>query len=136
MRASLAVYNAGPGTVQCAVARGGPNWVALLPAEKQNYIRVILGATTGWWSALSCYDLWPEVIYTVRVAAIAGGKKEKLEVMRTAVLLNSWAPPGSVTGRSRWQQKWHQFRWSAPKKSRPLRREHIAYFNSNSSGGT
>ena len=40
---SLAAYNAGPGAVQWAVARGGSNWMTFLPAETQNYIRIILG---------------------------------------------------------------------------------------------
>ena len=40
---ALAAYNAGPGTVQWAVARGGPNWISYLPAETKNYIRIILG---------------------------------------------------------------------------------------------
>lgn len=41
---ALAAYNAGGGTVNAAIARGGKNWIAYLPAETQNYIRIILGA--------------------------------------------------------------------------------------------
>ncbi len=40
---ALAAYNAGQGTVQGAVNAGGDNWQAFLPAETQNYIRIILG---------------------------------------------------------------------------------------------
>ncbi len=40
---ALAAYNAGPGAVQRAVRIGGTSWRAFLPAETQNYIRVILG---------------------------------------------------------------------------------------------
>lgn len=40
---ALAAYNAGPGAVQRAVQVGGLNWRVYLPAETQNYIRIILG---------------------------------------------------------------------------------------------
>src|SRR6266478_3057223 len=40
---ALAAYNAGGGTVNYAIARGGRNWQAYLPTETQNYIKVILG---------------------------------------------------------------------------------------------
>jgi soluble lytic murein transglycosylase-like protein len=40
---ALAAYNAGPGTVQAAVQTGGADWRTFLPAETQNYIRIILG---------------------------------------------------------------------------------------------
>lgn len=40
---ALAAYNAGPGAVQSAVARGGGNWLAFTPSETQNYVRVIMG---------------------------------------------------------------------------------------------
>ncbi len=40
---ALAAYNAGPGAVQSAVRQGGANWFHYLPAETQNYIRIILG---------------------------------------------------------------------------------------------
>lgn len=39
---ALAAYNAGAGTVQHAVRAGGSNWYSYLPAETQNYIRVIM----------------------------------------------------------------------------------------------
>jgi LysM repeat protein len=40
---ALAAYNAGAGSVQNAVRRGGANWQQHLPQETKNYIRVILG---------------------------------------------------------------------------------------------
>lgn len=40
---ALAAYNAGAGTVQNAISRGGANWRQHLPLETNNYIRVILG---------------------------------------------------------------------------------------------
>lgn len=40
---ALAAYNAGPGAVQSAVAQGGGNWLAFMPAETQNYVAVIMG---------------------------------------------------------------------------------------------
>lgn len=41
---ALAAYNAGSGTVQYAVNTCGPtNWMNCLPAQTQNYIRVIMG---------------------------------------------------------------------------------------------
>lgn len=40
---ALAAYNAGGGAVQSAVARGGGNWLAYMPAETQNYVHVIWG---------------------------------------------------------------------------------------------
>jgi LysM repeat protein len=40
---ALAAYNAGPSAVQTAVMLGGTNWRLFLPAETQNYIRLILG---------------------------------------------------------------------------------------------
>jgi hypothetical protein len=40
---ALAAYNAGAGAVQRAVYLGGGNWRVYLPAETQNYIRIILG---------------------------------------------------------------------------------------------
>ena len=39
---ALAAYNAGPGAVQSAVRRGGAKWYYYLPAETQNYIRIII----------------------------------------------------------------------------------------------
>lgn len=38
----LAAYNCGGGCVQGAVTKGGMNWLKYLPAETQNYIKVIL----------------------------------------------------------------------------------------------
>lgn len=40
---ALAAYNAGSGAVNNAVAAGGSNWLALLPAETQNYVSTIMG---------------------------------------------------------------------------------------------
>lgn len=40
---ALAAYNAGPGTVQSAVARGGGNWLGFTPSETQNYVHSIMG---------------------------------------------------------------------------------------------
>lgn len=40
---ALTAYNAGPGAVQSAVAQGGGNWLAYLPAETQNYVAIIMG---------------------------------------------------------------------------------------------
>jgi Soluble lytic murein transglycosylase and related regulatory proteins (some contain LysM/invasin domains) len=40
---ALAAYNAGSGAVDNAVAAGGGNWLALLPAETQNYVAIIMG---------------------------------------------------------------------------------------------
>jgi soluble lytic murein transglycosylase-like protein len=38
-----AAYNAGPGAVDAAIERYGPNWFGALPAETQNYVRQNLG---------------------------------------------------------------------------------------------
>lgn len=40
---ALAAYNAGAGAVDSAVAQGGGNWLAYMPAETQNYVAVIMG---------------------------------------------------------------------------------------------
>ncbi len=40
---ALAAYNAGGGAVNYAITRGGKNWRNFLPAETQNYLRIILG---------------------------------------------------------------------------------------------
>jgi soluble lytic murein transglycosylase-like protein len=40
---ALAAYNAGSGAVQSAVAQGGANWLAYMPAETQNYVAIIMG---------------------------------------------------------------------------------------------
>lgn len=40
---ALAGYNAGPGAVNSAVARGGGSWQAYLPYETRHYIATILG---------------------------------------------------------------------------------------------
>ena len=40
---ALAAYNAGPGAVQSAVAQGGSNWLAFMPAETQSYVAIIMG---------------------------------------------------------------------------------------------
>jgi soluble lytic murein transglycosylase-like protein len=41
---ALAAYNAGSGTVNSAIQRGGANWLSLMPAETQNYVARITGA--------------------------------------------------------------------------------------------
>ena len=41
-RKMLAAYNCGGGCVDSAVARGGSNWLALTPAETQNYVSTIM----------------------------------------------------------------------------------------------
>jgi Transglycosylase SLT domain len=40
---ALAAYNAGAGNVNAAIAAGGANWLSYLPAETQNYVRIIMG---------------------------------------------------------------------------------------------
>ncbi|BCL82637.1 lytic transglycosylase domain-containing protein [Ktedonobacteria bacterium brp13] len=40
---ALAAYNAGSGAVDNAVAAAGANWLALMPAETQNYVAIIMG---------------------------------------------------------------------------------------------
>jgi len=40
---ALAAYNAGGGAVNAAVAQGGSNWLAFMPAETQNYVAIIMG---------------------------------------------------------------------------------------------
>lgn len=40
---ALAAYNAGGGAVDSAVAAGGANWLAFMPAETQNYVAIIMG---------------------------------------------------------------------------------------------
>ncbi|GCE04373.1 lytic transglycosylase domain-containing protein [Dictyobacter aurantiacus] len=40
---ALAAYNAGSGSVDNAVAAGGAAWLSYLPAETQNYVRIIMG---------------------------------------------------------------------------------------------
>jgi hypothetical protein len=42
---ALAAYNAGPGTVNAAVAANGDNWLAAMPAETQAYVENISGVT-------------------------------------------------------------------------------------------
>lgn len=41
-RKAVAAYNAGPGRVQRAVAKGGADWEKRIPAETQNYLRTVL----------------------------------------------------------------------------------------------
>lgn len=43
-----AAYNAGPGAVDEAIQRYGPNWLQALPKETQNYVRGNLGALGGY----------------------------------------------------------------------------------------
>ena len=40
---ALAAYNAGPGAVKNAMARGGKNWLAQMPRETQAYVQKIMG---------------------------------------------------------------------------------------------
>jgi soluble lytic murein transglycosylase-like protein len=40
---ALAAYNAGSGTVNNAVSRGGANWLSFMPYETQAYIQKIMG---------------------------------------------------------------------------------------------
>ncbi len=47
MAKALAAYNAGAGTVQRAVAAGGGNWRAYLPAETRDYLHLVLGGGDG-----------------------------------------------------------------------------------------
>jgi soluble lytic murein transglycosylase len=42
-----AAYNAGPGRVDAAIQRAGPNWLSALPRETQDYVRRNLAATRG-----------------------------------------------------------------------------------------
>lgn len=42
-----AAYNAGPGRLDAALERGGANWLRLLPAETQNYVRANISALGG-----------------------------------------------------------------------------------------
>lgn len=43
MEKAVAAYNAGPGNVQKAVARGGENWKQFLPQETKGYLQSVLG---------------------------------------------------------------------------------------------
>lgn len=42
-----AAYNAGPGRVDEAIARNGPNWLMALPHETQQYVRRNMAAIRG-----------------------------------------------------------------------------------------
>jgi soluble lytic murein transglycosylase len=42
-----AAYNAGPGRLDDALKRGGPNWLSLLPKETQDYVRKNMRALGG-----------------------------------------------------------------------------------------
>jgi soluble lytic murein transglycosylase len=42
-----AAYNAGPGRVDEAIQRAGPNWLSALPRETQEYVRRNLAAARG-----------------------------------------------------------------------------------------
>jgi soluble lytic murein transglycosylase-like protein len=47
MAQAAAAYNCGPGCVQNAIAQGGSNWMAYLPASTQAYVASVVGSVGG-----------------------------------------------------------------------------------------
>lgn len=48
---AVAAYNAGPGTVQSAIAKAGANWFSLMSARDQNYVTNVLNGCNCYYSA-------------------------------------------------------------------------------------
>jgi soluble lytic murein transglycosylase-like protein len=44
---AVAAYNCGPTCVQNAIAQGGSNWLAYVPASTQSYVNSVLGSAAG-----------------------------------------------------------------------------------------
>jgi soluble lytic murein transglycosylase-like protein len=78
---ALAAYNAGPGAVQKAIASNGANYLSALPAETQNYVSSILGATGSAYSP------------SVTPSSVANGASGVLDTLSTAL---GGAPWGTI----------------------------------------